>query len=114
MIEPWLVPAAMLLLFVILCHGLPPFWRSLSSQAAPTDRFPTIGFIVAAFLIMAGIDWLYRNTTPMAAAHKRMEELVGLVNGGQQGEAMRLLERTASNPPWEQHDESLEEIPRGF
>jgi hypothetical protein len=114
MIEPWLVPAAMLVLFVILCHGLPPFWRSVSRQTAPADTFPKVGFIAAAFLIMAGIDWLYRNTTPMAAAQKRMEELVELVNGGQQGEALRLLEKTASNPPWEQFDEPLEEISRGF
>ncbi len=104
----------MLGLFVILCYGLPPLWRSVSHQSTPADKFPPTRFIVAAFLIMAGVDWLYRHTTPMAATQKRLQELVDLVNNDRQGDAMRLLERTASDPPWEVDGEPVEPVPRGF
>lgn len=98
-----------LVLWFVIAWGLPPFVENIRSPHS--DKMPKGWAIAVALLIVGGMDYLYKTVTPLATSVERLEELVGLVNNGQDRDALQLLRETASDPPWEPRESMDEPAP---
>lgn len=101
-----------LVLWLVISWGLPPFVKSIRREPH-SKTMPPFWAMLVAFVIVGGMDYLYKNDTRLAASVRRLEKLVEHVSNGREQDALMLLRETASDPPWESKELS-EPVPPSF